>query len=272
MSNVKALATVTALLAAGCTDLADTHDDPVPVGFTIERHDTTALVGSFGDGEREVRFHAESPTDDRARLEMTVNGKRLRYEALAATGEHDGWYRVEIDHVIDADDVAIAQGALDALVAELGHETTAMELFEASVPKMAFHIANQPVNAWAPSFERREYSVSTPLWSLNDDGRVCIKKTTTVTAYYDDRYGAAFSKGVVVGDNWGTSACGSGNYACMGRCGAGCSGFGGGWTLDCLEHDACSHDLCASGGGSDPNCGDEYNHASSDIFSSCSGN
>lgn len=272
MSNVKALATLTVLLTAGCTDLADNHDDPAPVGLSIEHHDATALVGSFGDGARTIRFHATAPMDDRARLEMTVNGKAMRYEALAATGEHDGWYRVEIDHVIDADDIAVAQAALDALVAELGHETTAMALYEASVPKMAYHLAQQPPGAWAPSFERREYSVSTPLWSLNDDGRVCIKKNTTVTAHYDNQAGTPFAVGVVVSANWGTSACGSGNYSCMGRCGAGCNGFGGGWTLDCLEHDACSHDLCASGGSSDRNCGDEYNHASSDIFSSCSGN
>jgi len=272
MSTRLAVCALAIALPAACTDAIGPTDDLAPAGLTITRHTATELTGTFGDGDRTLRFHAVAPADDRATLDLRLNGKPLRYEALAATAAHDGWYRVELDTVVDADDVAVAQGALDALIAELGEDTTAMALYEASVPKLAYHVAQQAAGAWVPSIFRREYSVSSPLWSLNDDNRTCIKKTTTVTASYDNAAGAATSKGVVVGSDWGTSACGSGNYSCMGRCGAGCNGFGGGWTLDCLEHDACSHDLCAAGGGSDANCGDEYNHASSDIFSSCSGN
>jgi hypothetical protein len=255
-----------------CADELPPEPIDVPSGLALSRHDETHLSGTFGDGASAIRFEAIATAADRASLELVVNGKPLRYEALAATDAHDGWYRVELDASFDAADLAIAGAALEALVAELGHETTAMSLHEASVPKLVYFVAQQSPGAWVDSLFHREYSVSTPLFSVNDDGRVCIKKTTTVTAYYDNKAGAVTSRGIVVGVDEGTSACGAGNYGCMGRCGAGCSGFGGGWTLDCLEHDACSHDLCASGGGSDQNCGDEYNHASSDIFSSCSGN
>ena len=54
----------------------------------------------------------------------------------------------------------------------------------------------------------------------------------------------------------------SGDYSCMGRCGPACGG--GDWTLDCLEHDACSRYYSASGGGNDSNCGDEWWEASDD--------
>jgi hypothetical protein len=77
-------------------------------------------------------------------------------------------------------------------------------------------------------------------------------------------------KPVVAGSDWGGSVCNSGNYGCMGRCGAGCSTlFGTKLTLDCLRHDTCSHDKVAAGQGSDTSCGDEYSNASDDANAAC---
>lgn len=266
-------------MGAGCADTTEPGDTPVTEtrgtsqGLSFDRHDARTLSGSFVDGNATILFSAHALAGERAELELTINGKILGYEAVAATDAHNGFYRVDADTAFDTADIAGAQAALDALTLELGNDVTAMALFEASVPKMAYFIANQKAGADVASFQVNEYSsLEARPKSINDDGRVCIKRTTTVTAYYDNSAGTVFTVPTVVGSDWGTSACGAGNYGCMGRCGGGCNGWGGGWTLDCLEHDVCSHNLCASGGGSDANCGDEYNHASSDIFSSCSGN
>jgi hypothetical protein len=80
------------------------------------------------------------------------------------------------------------------------------------------------------------------------------------------------TKPVLAGANWGRNYCAtSGDYSCMGRCGAGCTGFGSSrYSLDCLAHDTCSHDLCSSGGGSDKKgCADEYAAASDDLSGAC---
>lgn len=64
----------------------------------------------------------------------------------------------------------------------------------------------------------------------------------------------------------------------MGRCGPGCgrSWIPSGWAKDCMDHDQCSHKNYSSGGGSDPNCGDEYNEAIDDwtfsVIRGCNGN
>jgi hypothetical protein len=77
------------------------------------------------------------------------------------------------------------------------------------------------------------------------------------------------TKPIVLGSNWGTSVCGGGNYGCMGLCGGGCSGTK--YTVQCLQHDTCSHDDASTLGGNDPACGDEYSAASDDMFGSCTG-
>jgi len=81
------------------------------------------------------------------------------------------------------------------------------------------------------------------------------------------------TKPVLSGSDWGTNYCKktTTDYSCMGRCGAGCTGFGSSrYSLDCLAHDTCSHDLCSSGGGSDTKgCADEYSAASDDLSGPC---
>jgi len=94
----------------------------------------------------------------------------------------------------------------------------------------------------------------------NQAAYVTSSTTTTCTV----------AKPVVAGSDWGGSVCNSGNYGCMGRCGAGCSTlFGTKLTLDCLRHDTCSHDKVAAGQGSDTSCGDEYTNASDDATGGC---
>jgi len=69
------------------------------------------------------------------------------------------------------------------------------------------------------------------------------------------------------GECWGKRPNTGASYDCQGRCGAGCRHTNlvtSNWARDCLKHDVCSWYFGASGGGSDPNCGDEYNDAFND--------
>ena len=97
--------------------------------------------------------------------------------------------------------------------------------------------------------------------NLKNEGVSCIKKGSTVKAEWNTKTLSYVSENIVVGANWPN------NYGCMGRCGADCGwGAPSSWTKDCLDHDACSFRNSASGGASDPNCGDEYNESSDDWF------
>jgi hypothetical protein len=259
------------LAGTGCE--GSVTEAETPYGLAITRHDAERLAGSFRDAHATVRFDAARTAAGDATLVLTLDDKSFGYEGSALAEDHRGWFRVVADRTLEAADRDTARALVDALSGYLGNDVTAMNLHEASVGKMAYWLSQQPAGQLARSFSKLEYFEHEPRTrGLGNDGVTCIKKNTTVTAYYDDRNGVASSVGVLVGSDWGTSNCGAGNYSCMGRCGAGCSGFGGGWTLDCLEHDTCSHNLCATGGSSHPDCGDEYNEASGDIFSSCSGN
>jgi hypothetical protein len=264
------LVAILGLAVTGCA--GGVVDGGTPLGLAITHHDGERLTGTFRDVHTIVHFDARRTAAGDATLLFSLGDKRFGYEGSALSEDHRGWYRVLADQTLDAADRATATALADALSGYLGNDVTAMDLHEASVGKMAFWLSQQPAGALAHSFAKREYFEHEPRpQSLGNDGVTCIKKNTTVTAHYDDRSGVATTQNVLVGEDWGTSACGSGNYSCMGRCGAGCYGFGGGWTLDCLEHDTCSHNLCASGGSRSPDCGDEYREASDDIFSSCSG-
>jgi hypothetical protein len=104
--------------------------------------------------------------------------------------------------------------------------------------------------------------------ALSGNGRViCLTTGRTYTASFTSSSGVRTSKSVVAGSNWGTSVCGRGDYNCMGRCGAGCSGTK--YTLDCLNHDTCSHEKCSTTGPFDSNCKDEYSAASDDMNGGC---
>jgi hypothetical protein len=242
-------------------------------GVVITEHDDALLRGELVTDRGAITFESRLAPDGEASLAFTLNGKLFTYAGLPVTDTRDGWYAIGADHIVTAADSALAATLHASLNEYLGLDTLAMARHEAGLAAMAYFLAHQVDGSYLGHELHKEIMAGGPMsTSLNDDNKLCIKKNTTLAAWYDNRSGVVSSPSVVVGSNWGTSACGSGNYSCMGRCGAGCSGFGGGWTLDCLEHDACSHNLCASGGSGSADCGDEYNHASSDIFSSCSGN
>lgn len=297
---------VALVAGAGCADVATPGEGDTQgasLGLTIDRHDARTLQGSFVDADTTIVFDAKATPDGRATLSFLINGKELGYEGLASTSDRHGWYRVQADTAFDAVDIAGAHEAVVALTEELGHDSTALSLFEASVPKMAFYISNLSPGEFFKSYEQMEFAagVAVPKM-LGLDGAKCIVKGNTETAYYDkdvadtrtplaDGMGPSapsvpavevamnavppigvYAQPALVGSNWGRSNYNGGDYDCMGLCGGGCQKFfRGGWTLDCLEHDVCSHNLGASGGGSDKNCGDEYKDAQANYWASCSG-
>jgi len=99
--------------------------------------------------------------------------------------------------------------------------------------------------------------------SVGNDGIACLTVGYWYRAYYDlGDNGTRYSEVVQAGACWGNNAIG-GQYDCMGRCGADCGNWwwASGYSLDCLDHDVCSYRRLASGGSSDDDCGDEYDHA-----------
>lgn len=98
--------------------------------------------------------------------------------------------------------------------------------------------------------------------STRNDGVTCIKKNNRYTLKYTDRNNTVITRNRKAGYD------GGGSYDCMGRCGASCGSFWipSAWTLDCFEHDQCSLELNASGGASDPSCGDEFTEAADDYI------
>ncbi|MEO0899793.1 MAG: hypothetical protein AAFY71_25500 [Bacteroidota bacterium] len=92
-----------------------------------------------------------------------------------------------------------------------------------------------------------------------NDGVSCIRRGRSYSLQYDGSRGNT-NVTRTAGYN------GGGSYGCMGRCGGNCGRWWipSSWTLDCFEHDECSLRYGASGGSSDPNCGDEFNEAADD--------
>ncbi|OJJ78983.1 uncharacterized protein ASPGLDRAFT_181778 [Aspergillus glaucus CBS 516.65] len=102
--------------------------------------------------------------------------------------------------------------------------------------------------------------------TLSKRSITCLEVGATATATWTNSDGQTCSFVGVVGSNYGTNSDGSGDYSCNGRCGAGCTGTAVGdvYTQDCFSHDICSYFNNASGGSSDPNCGDAYDSAVDD--------
>ncbi|KAE8310294.1 hypothetical protein BDV41DRAFT_397324 [Aspergillus transmontanensis] len=107
---------------------------------------------------------------------------------------------------------------------------------------------------------------SAPSSNLNKRSITCLKVGASATATWTNSAGQTCSFVGVVGSNYGANSAGNGDYSCNGRCGAGCTGtaVGNVYTQDCFSHDICSYFEDASGGASDPNCGDAYNAAVDD--------
>jgi hypothetical protein len=157
---------------------------------------------------------------------------------------------------------ALAQAAADFSRQKNVNESSSLEH---KTLYLAFdYLSNAPDHY---AFPHRNYHNA----SLKNEGITCIKKGSTVTAQWNTQASAYVAENIVVGVNWPNG------YGCMGRCGADCGwGAPSSWTKDCLDHDACSYRNNASGGASDPNCGDEYNEAADDwlngVWWGCNGN
>lgn len=254
------------LLVVGCSPAVEGPGDvstdagSVPKGFQLTK--TTNLVtGSLSTEDGVLTFRSELTALLRAELNMTINGKPFQWvnddslKMQTSTG-----FGVTLDY---ADRALLEQLSKEFSNYFVDAEPAPHEMF----PAIA-------ANYWVESpgwyrFDKRTISTAIEggVKGLGDEasGIVCVQKGTTWTLPYTDENFNVHCATAVVGDDWGTGGCPSGNWDCMGRCGGGCGGFGGGWTMDCLEHDICGNLMCASGGGSDPDCGDEYDDAYDDF-------
>ena len=113
-------------------------------------------------------------------------------------------------------------------------------------------------------------SASLTYAASSNEGITCINRGSTVQAVYDKANGRTIRRNIRVGQSYKGGQC-------MGRCGAACGNFlPDAWTKDCLDHDICVADQNGQNQlGSDPNCGNEFNHAASDyiwgVWRGCSG-
>lgn len=124
--------------------------------------------------------------------------------------------------------------------------------------------------SYAPAEYTFDSNRYTKQFALKNEGISCVKKGTTIKAEWNTQAASYISENIMVGAHWPNG------YGCMGRCGADCGGWlPSSWTKDCMDHDACSARNSASGGASDPNCGDEYNEAADDwtfgVIAGCRG-
>jgi len=233
-------------------------------GLRVSRTDR-ALSGNLRTPAGEVSFVSQLVSDLRVDLSMTINGKAFSWtkdealEVQTITGH---------DAILDARD----HDLLKDLIVEL--EPYLTELPERAPQDMFPFMAASYWEEAPDGYVHRARTiggegVARPK-SIGSDAAapssyVCLAAGTTWTLPYTRSNGTVECSTATVNTNWKQSACNAADYSCMGRCGGGCGGFGGGLTMDCLEHDICSHNLCASGGGSDVNCGDEYDQAADDF-------
>ncbi|WP_299219357.1 hypothetical protein [uncultured Aquimarina sp.] len=133
-----------------------------------------------------------------------------------------------------------------------------ISMTEYTLLSMTEYLGKSP-NNYIYSKRKITSSGNTNTLKSRNEGITCIRKNTYVNAEYDDSRGN-HSDRVKVGSKPRN------NYGCMGRCGGDCGRWWipSAWTKDCMDHDQCSNINNASGGGSDRNCGDEFNEAADD--------
>ncbi len=193
------------------------------------------------------------------KVEVTVGEKSVTWTVNDETGLEKS----------EADSASFDPGEIEALTAAAAqYHADHIQSKEASLAeKSAFllldYLASAPAGHVIAS---RSYEKL----SLADIGITCIKKGSSVKAEWNTRTQGYVSEWITTGSNWPNG------YGCMGRCGADCGwGAPSSWTKDCMDHDACSYRNRASGGSSDPNCGDEFNEAQDDwtwgVSRGCSG-
>lgn len=224
-------------------------------------NDRSDLTGSFEELQNgRVSYRAVEDEQGAIITDLDVNGKNF----TVIMHQENGLQEINGNGVVlDEQDRKALQEAQDLLEAQIDPETID--------PKQRALIAVTSYIAAAPEgyvHENRKFNSSL---GLKDEGITCIKKGRTAKAEWNTQSSTYESLDIVVGTNYPN------NYGCMGRCGADCGSWWipSSWTKDCLDHDMCSYLNNASGGSSDPNCGDEYNEAADDwlggVWVGCSG-
>jgi hypothetical protein len=263
------LSAVATMLAAGCgggsigepegsTNVAG--GDTV-TGLLLDENSDTVTRGRFITTDGELSFFVISDTSNRI-LKVSLNGKTfdMKLDASVTIDGHDA--------VLTVADHALLQTLLGELRARFETATTISRGIETLV-NFGSYLSDAPAGH---VHLRLINGVAVPegfAASASSAAPICLTKGATVTAKYTNKAGTTITQAVVVGSDWGKNAAGtSGNYSCMGGCGAGCPTSNGGKTKylqDCLNHDTCSHNLNSSGGPFDRNgCADEFNAASDD--------
>ena len=260
--------------AMGCTaNIGDPEGSPIVgteeavQGFVIDESTFTTLRGRLGTADGQVSFSVIAQDEVTTIICVRVNGKTFDVKLDNGLVINDGH-----GAVLSPADRAL----LEALVSELGARFDAPAPHVSSLIGNVVYLSEAPRNFVHTRYVAGESKVAaftgeTPVSTTTlegNEGVKCITKGTTVTAVYDLYNGTKWREAVLVGANWGTSVKGSGNYGCMGMCGPGCL-ITTKYTKDCLDHDTCSHNVGATGGSSNLDCGDEYRNASDDMNYAC---
>ena len=266
------------------TDNTRPTDDPnsdLTSALVIDENTGTRVSGRLQTSDGVLAFVAIRTDATRITVKITVNGRTFDGTLDGDTTVIDGH-----DVVLTVAEKTLLKGFSDALAEKIGMPEESPQV---PVYRFAALLSIAPeghVHRRLETYNGPVAAVGTPVspdaGKFGNEGVTCIKIGTIVGSTYTANFinDAGVDIGtrnildpVKVGYDGGKGVVNSKSvdYSCMGRCGAGCSGFGGGWTKDCLDHDQCSLTYKASGGASDKNCGNEYNEASDDIFASCSG-
>ena len=229
-------------------------------GLVIDENTEAVLRGRLGTADGQLSFFATSQGTTTI-LMARINGKSFDV-TLGETVVIDGH-----DAVLTSADRAVLQTLVDELTSRFAAATMPPRIER--LLTLGTYLTAAPVGY----VHARLVFADLPddVAAAGNGVITCLTKGSTVAAVYDNKVGAVISKSVLVGSNWGRNAAGtSGNYSCMGGCGAGCGSSGRArYSQDCLNHDTCSHDLNSSGGGSDTKgCADEFTAASDDFWSS----
>lgn len=245
-------------LGLGLAACAEEPASPAPVDqdLRIDQHDDRVVRGAYDAGELAVEFVAESSREAAGTVTVRVGDDVLVLTADAITGE------VAVDAAgarLDADEAgALASFAL-AIEAYLGDADDVSRFHEGLLAGASTYLAVAPVDATLPDSFHMVEGLKGTAPGTGNDGKTCVARGSTRTATFDGSQGVR-SESWVVGANGGVQW--NGDFAGMGRCGVGTGSYD--WTLDCLEHDACSRYYYSSTGLADHNCGDEWSEASDD--------
>lgn len=269
LKNTLTLGAISSLLLAACMAESEPAPEPAGVvdveGVSITVRDGDRFEGSYTDALGAVEFASRRNGDTGGSLVLFVNGKRFDVVGELSTSfvEADGYGQVLTD-----DDKMLLASAADRIMYALGVEHDYdLPYFERLPIRNSLYFSEAPARYAHGHVVEGVPPVEGVSYSLADDGVIRLQKWRLYKGQYDKGYGGkVYSFKCTTWKNWGTSRCDKGDYGCMGRCGGGCGGAGTKYPYrDCLEHDVCSHNLCAVAGIASINCGDEYKHAIDDF-------